>query len=159
MIYNQFIKTFTITALNTQCSAGSDAFYLQGLFARFCRYDEHRRPPREQRHTPNRKNKKQQQKKLRGLKKGGGGERKEKGEKDPCGTVWQRVISKPKKYHSEELWWRDGRQKPDEVTGFYLIGPTGRARSHKSEWTHRRTWKLSTQVRKSATIEVLWFLP
>lgn len=34
MIYNQFIKTFTITALNTQCSAGSDAFYLQGLFAR-----------------------------------------------------------------------------------------------------------------------------
>lgn len=158
MIYNQFIKTFTITALNTQCSAGSDAFYLQGLFARFCRYDEHRRPPREQRHTPNRKKKKQQQQKLRGLKKGGG-ERKEKGEKDPCGTVWQRVISKPKKYHSEELWWRDGRQKPDEVTGFYLIGPTGRARSHKSEWTHRRTWKLSTQVRKSATIEVLWFLP
>lgn len=158
MIYNQFIKTFTITALNTQCSAGSDAFYLQGLFARFCRYDEHRRPPREQRHTPNRKKKKQQQKKLRGLKKRGG-ERKEKGGKDPCGTVWQRVISKPKKYHSEELWWRDGRQKPDEVTGFYLIGPTGRARSHKSEWTHRRTWKLSTQVRKSATIEVLWFLP
>lgn len=76
---------FTITALNTQCSAGSDAFYLQGLFARFCRYDEHRRPPREQRHTPNRKKKKQQQKNLRGLKKKGEGEReKKRGKKIPA---------------------------------------------------------------------------
>lgn len=78
-------------------------------------------------------------------------QRKSRLKKNALGTVWVIFTLPP--------WWRDGDKNQIKSQISTLTGPVG-PRSHKTEWSHHLTWKLSTQGRtKNPTSEVLRSLP